>query len=93
VTPLDSLHPLSNLIARDRSMSNGPGSEDFPYSGQSFVSTPVTVGRVKAETQDACAYTDCPIPANVTNQYTYEFVTLHDVRQSPSDMKAMLLTL
>ena len=38
VTPLDSVHPRSNLVARDRSMSNGPGSEDFPYSGQSFVS-------------------------------------------------------
>ena len=30
-------------------MSNGPGSEDFPYSGQSFVSTPVIVGLLKAE--------------------------------------------
>ena len=40
VTPHDSVHPRSNLVARDRSMSNGPGSEDFPYSGQSFVRFP-----------------------------------------------------
>jgi hypothetical protein len=77
VTPLDSLHPRSNLVARDRSMSNGPGSEEFPYSGQSFVSI-AQITRIEVDKQDACAYTDCPIPANVTNQYTYEFVTLND---------------
>ena len=70
-------------------MSNGPGSEDFPYSGQSFVRYFVTFSgkyiRYVAENQDACAYTDCPIPANVTNEYTYEFVTLNDVSHSPSE--------
>lgn len=90
VTPLDSLHPRSNLVARDRSMSNGPGSEVFPYSGQSFVRIP-SLGIDQAERQDACTYTDCPIPANVTNQYTYEFVTLNDVSPLITLFTAMLI--
>ena len=50
---------------------------------------PETHIRGIADRQDACAYTDCPIPANVTNQYTYEFVTLNDVCHSLSKLTSL----
>lgn len=71
------------------SMSSHAG-EYYPYSGQSFVrprpSNPALLSTLTLHVttkliagQDACEYTACPVAANKTREYTYEFATLNNV--------------
>ncbi|WWC91417.1 uncharacterized protein L201_006363 [Kwoniella dendrophila CBS 6074] len=62
VSPQDSVSPRSNLLARDKTISDGQ-EEYFTYPGQAF---------------DACQYTTCPIKKDETQIYTYNFQTLNN---------------
>ncbi|OCF34137.1 hypothetical protein I316_04086 [Kwoniella heveanensis BCC8398] len=55
VSPSEASAPRANLIARDRSISNG--SEYFPYPGQSFDACQYTTCPVPAQTSDTYTYT------------------------------------
>ncbi|WVQ94783.1 hypothetical protein IAU59_001865 [Kwoniella sp. CBS 9459] len=55
VSPSEASAPRANLIARDRSISNG--SEYFPYPGQSFDACQYTTCPVPAQASDTYTYT------------------------------------
>ncbi|KAK8843484.1 hypothetical protein IAR55_007143 [Kwoniella newhampshirensis] len=61
---LTYVSPINSSIPRSnlsaRDRTGSEGSEKFPYPGQSF---------------DGCSYTTCPIVAQETSTYTYEFAT------------------